>query len=545
MDELEEMSKEDADAVLNENVFRMDYPNLALLPSILCVGEARYRTVLVPPMTTLRASTLSLLQNFRRAGGNVVFAGDPPAFVDCEPSDAPRALSGKAVAVPLERVALAAACRSSAANRIELIDPVTGDPIDHVFCQLRRDGDRRILVAMNVDPKHGVNRAVIRVVGQGAVAERDCRHGNRYAVAADATGDWLEWETSFAPSGERAYVIGPGVAEGLSPRPTLHDVSRFVCPGPYAFTLDEPNVCILDRARFRIGDGDWQDAREILKVDQAIRRAFDLPIRGGEMIQPWYRDKHAPTHRIVGPIALSFAFGVEELPSGDIWIALEQPESFRVTLNGVDLPTNPEPADWWVDAAFRKLPVLADALRIGANELLLEADFYEDLNLEALYLLGDFGVRVFDGAAALTTLPPTLAPTDIVAQGLPFYGGAITYHLPVPVRPNPGERAALILPSFEAACAKVVGERATGKLIAFPPHQADITAALASGAPTLDLEVILTRRNTFGPLHQVPLRAGAYGPGNFITEGAGWSDEYQLYPAGLLEAPEIVIQRVS
>jgi hypothetical protein len=78
-----------------------------------------------------------------------------------------------------------------------------------------------------------------------------------------------------------------------------------------------------------------------------------------------------------------------------------------------------------------------------------------------------------------------------------------------------------------------------GKLISFPPHSAEITEHLP-GNNKLHLEIILTRRNTFGPLHQLPLKAGAYGPGNFITGGANWSDNYMLYPAGLLQAPEII-----
>jgi hypothetical protein len=485
-----------------------------------------------------------LLREFAAAGGKIVFTGEPPAYMDAVLSDAPVELSRETLAIPFQRTAIVEACRPSLANRVEIVDPVTGKSIEHIFCQMRRDGDQRILVTLNVDPAQGVERALIRVGGTGEVSEWDCRHGDRYAVAVTTTDDGIAWETTFAPSGERAYIIGEGVAAGLPSRPTLHDAHRAVCSGPYAYTLDEPNVCVLDRARFRIGDGDWQDAQEILKVDQAIRRAFDLPIRWGEMVQPWYRDKHAPTHRVVGPVALSFTFAIDDLPTGPVALALEQPEAFCVTLNGVALPTTPAPTDWWVDTAFRKLSVPLEALRIGANELTLEADFYEDLNLEALYLLGTFGVRVFDGAATLTTLPPTLAPSDLTAQGLPFYGGAITYHLPIPTRqPTTGERAALLLPSFEAACAKVVSGPTPGKLIAFPPHQADVTAALASGAATLDLEVILTRRNTFGPLHQLPLRAGSYGPGNFITEGSGWTDDYQLYPAGLLQAPEVVIQR--
>ena len=62
---------------------------------------------------------------------------------------------------------------------------------------------------------------------------------------------------------------------------------------------------------------------------------------------------------------------------------------------------------------------------------------------------------------------------------------------------------------------------------------------LAEAAEALEVEVILTRRNTFGPLHQCPKEAPSYGPGNFMTTGEGWSDAYMLYPQGLLEKPEV------
>jgi hypothetical protein len=404
---------------------------------------------------------------------------------------------------------------------------------------LRGDGDRRYLVALNVDPARGVEKALIRVHEAGAVAEWDCRHGDKYAVATTALpGGGLEFTTEFAPSGERVYVLGDTTGEDLPVRFTGKDTRRVVCAGPYEFTLAEPNVGVLDRARFRIGDGPWQDAREILKVDQAVRRAFDLPIRAGDMVQPWYRDKHFPTHQPRGSVTLVFPFEIEALPTGPAYLALEQPEAFRVTVNGVPLSTSPTPTEWWVDTAFRKVPIPSGALRAGANEVLLEMNFHEDINLEALYLLGGFGVRAEGSGIVVTNLPATLAPSDLTAQGLPFYGGALIYRLPVPASAVAGERATLILPAFEAACARVVSDDGEGKLIAFPPHQAEITADLAAGGE-IALEVILTRRNTFGPLHQIPLRAGAYGPGNFTTEGASFSDDYMLYPAGLLQAPEI------
>jgi hypothetical protein len=83
-------------------------------------------------------------------------------------------------------------------------------------------------------------------------------------------------------------------------------------------------------------------------------------------------------------------------------------------------------------------------------------------------------------------------------------------------------------PKFTAACVKINGD----KIIAWQPYEADVPG----GAEVLSIETVLTRRNTFGPLHQIPLVCGGYGPGNFTTDGEDFSADYMLYPAGLLES---------
>jgi len=53
----------------------------------LQVGKMKYRAVLVPPLLTIRQSTLDRLTEFVQAGGKVIFAGTPPEYVDAENSD--------------------------------------------------------------------------------------------------------------------------------------------------------------------------------------------------------------------------------------------------------------------------------------------------------------------------------------------------------------------------------------------------------------------------------------------------------------------------
>ena len=91
----------------------------------------------------------------------------------------------------------------------------------------------------------------------------------------------------------------------------------------------------------------------------------------------------------------------------------------------------------------------------------------------------------------------------------------------------------------EGALIKVFADDKLVGCAPWHPYEVDITESIKSDAGKIELEVVLTRRNTFGPLHQIPLKAHAYGPGNFTTAGENFSENYMLYPAGLLASPEM------
>ena len=65
----------------------------------LRVGQAVYRTVVIGHMTTMRPSTLSILQEFAEAGGRMIFVGEPPVHVDAVRSDEPCVLAASTVHV--------------------------------------------------------------------------------------------------------------------------------------------------------------------------------------------------------------------------------------------------------------------------------------------------------------------------------------------------------------------------------------------------------------------------------------------------------------
>ena len=505
----------------------------------LSLGRASYRVVVVPKMTTMRASTLQLLDAFRQAGGRVVFLGEPPSHLDALTSTAPAELAAKCSPTAWSREALITAVEPSLQMPVQILDATTGQPLDQIFAQLRRDGDRRILVAMNVSKNQSFPAARVRVKATGAVSEWLCFTGQRFPIATTETNGWTEFSADFPPVGEHAWVFTPAPLPGLSPVPVLREVSRTPCAGPFGYTLNEPNVCVLDLARFQVGDGPEQPETEVLKVDRAVRRQFGLPLRSGNMVQPWFSKKFAAQPTVIGSLKMTFAFTVETLPAGLVQLGLEEPTNFRVALNGRELSL--QNGNWWVDPAIRTYSLPPDALQAGTNELTLTAGFRPDMNLEALYLLGNFGVRLDGTHKTLTKLPAQLAVGDVVPQGLPFYTGTITYHLPAPGRMARGQRCFLQVPKFAAACLRAKSGEDAEAVIAWQPYEADLTRAGLDDGP-VRLDAVLTRRNTFGPLHLMPKRADAYGPDHFVTEGQAWSQTYQLYPSGLLEVPVFCVR---
>jgi hypothetical protein len=513
---------------------------------VLRFGRAEYRVVIVGRMTTIRSSTLRLLEQFAQLGGSVIFVGDPPRFVDAMSVRAASYISVGMKQVSWNQQALLGACRGGSDIHLEALRS-DGSLANGVLSQVRRDEQGNlVLVVLNTDRENGIANARLRLAGaaiESEVAEWDCATGERFAVAGIFARDGtIHWSLDLTPGGSRAFLIGRKIAAGLVERPVYSARRRQPLNDPIPFTLTEPNVCVLDIASFQINDQPPQPPAEILKVDRAIRTAFGLQWRSGEMVQPWLRRRTQPHSPTKGRVRLCFRFDIDQMPRQAMELAMEQPHYFRVAINGIHLNTAAKSATgFWVDGAILRFAIPREILRLGENEVELQAEFHEGINLEALYLLGEFGVRTRGSGVGLIAIPSTLQSTDLTTQGLPFYGGAIRYHLHVPRNcrhADPRQRLLLELPGLDAACAKVVADGRPPAMLAWHPYRADVTDLVVNDE--LTVEVILTRRNTFGPLHQSPLLTPHYGPSNFTTEGSRWSDDFMLLPCGLLAAPILI-----
>ncbi|MBQ3507071.1 MAG: hypothetical protein IJA91_00860, partial [Clostridia bacterium] len=506
---------------------------------VLRVGTASYKTVIVSNMLTIRPTTLALLKEFMDKGGKVIFCGDVPTYVNAVKSDEPAKLSEQGIVIPYDEEALVSAVRENACEFVSITNG-EGECEKAVFAQVRKDfgGDGYAIVVLNTDrgqPREDLTLSLKAPAGY-AVEEWDLETGDRYdasALAGEVGGTYyISMELDAA--GTRCFVLTKTPDE-LPAVTEYETVAAETLTGEFPYACDEPNVCVLDWCKWRWKDGEWHDEAEALWADRQVRSDVGIEWRGGGMLQPWYA-KLNDTKKY-GELQLSYEFYIDEMPDFDIILAGERPELNCYKINGVELH-NDDINDFWVDDCFKKMKIPADALKLGRNEVTIDVTFMRTTNIEALYLVGIFGVKVDGKKRTLVATPGLMGCDNYAAYDMPFFTGNLTYALTKEDYENilgdaakDADRIVLTPKEFTGGCVKV---RAAGKttVLGWDPYEADVTEAYRNGLP-ISVTVEGVRTNVFGPLHEVSKPAGACGPGNFVTGGDQWTDDYSLLRSGL------------
>ena len=321
------------------------------------------------------------------------------------------------------------------------------------------------------------------------------------------------------------YKLEDGKKENIKNEKEINE-ETFDTPYYVDYTLSEENVLLLDMAEYKLEDDEeFSKKEEILRLDNILRERLGLRERGGAVVQPWVYGEKAP----ITKVTLKYTFESEIDYSGAV-LALEDAEKAEIIFNGN--PVKNEVTGNFVDISILKVK-LPDIVK-GTNVLLVTLPFGETENLESMYLLGNFGVRVMGRVASIIALPEKLYFGDIVNQGLPFFGGNITYKIPVTVKNNQLTvcasfyRGALVTASLD--------NKEFGKII-YPPYKAKVDTE--NGEHILSLKLYTNRFNSFGSVHLLDKMERWQGPDAWRSEGNRWSYEYIFKRTGILKTPVI------
>jgi hypothetical protein len=491
------------------------------------VGQCRYSVIVLPPFTeNIESKTVDLLEQFVKAGGNVICCGEPASLVDARASERVKE-AGKNpgwMKLPEQSAMTAIRARQWAAGlRILPTQNAEGQLFHHR--RVLEDGELVFLANTRIDkPAMGT----VTSSKAGGFEKWNLDTGKVEPMPARRVDKKLEANFELPPCGSLLLFL-PKEARDVADVPPER-TSKIAAETPLAVERLDPNVLVLDYVDVTCGT-------ESRKGTPAIAAAHWLFARHGLERNPWDRavqfkdELIRKTFPADSGFEASYRFTIEGKLPESLFAVIERADLYTITCNGKPVKANGE---WWLDKSFGKIDIRS-AAQVGENVLSLKASpftmFHE---LEATYIIGDFSLRPAErGFAIVPEQELKLGPWN--DQGCRLYGHRVSYKQKFNVAEKNG-RYRVELPSWQGSMAKVIVNGKDGGYIGWQPWQCDVTDQIVAGANEVDVIVFGTLRNTLGPSHDPAL--GTAWPGmwdNQPKEGPPAGKNYTSVGYGLFE----------
>ena len=521
--------------VLIRNLLDFDFISEALLPELydengedLTIGKMRYRTVVVPPLSTMRSTTLNALKKFRKKGGEVIFLEHAPKYVDAQRSDEAVIFASQCRTIPFSENDITEALSH---RKMIFITSKNGAPSRNLIYGMRTDGEKKHLFLSHFD-KVDYNTAQteeyrIALKGTWTICEYDTEKGEkrRLSVTYENGTTSFPWITA---------ACGSLLLELTAKKDEEKDGFRYHLPTHNAsfypvhsakYSLEEPNVLLLDTAEYSLNGDAFHPAEYYIHIQEELRRTLKIETHG----QPWRYPRNEVPKDVV---TLRFHI-CSEIEYEGAHLAMEYPKYTSLVWNGENVSVCPDGI--YVDDAIVTVPI--PKIKKGENELLVHLRYGDVNSIEAYYLLGNFGVTVHGTEAVITPLPEKLYFESLTHQALAFYSANVHYHIPF----SGGGKSALSIAKYRGATIKVLVDGEEKGYIDVPPYRLSL-GELTDGEHTLELILYGNRANTFSPLHSASEKLEW-----FFTGSRAWNPpecfripEYQLSRFGILSAPRIL-----
>lgn len=512
----------------------------------LTVGEMEYSIVILPNMTTIRSTTLDILERFHENAGKIVFMERIPEYVDAVRSDRACKLAEKSIFIKKDRSQL-----------YQILEPwrdisifkEDGIHSDNLFYQLRQDSTCKWLFISHVKQKNiytsSPENYLIKTVGCYNLKKCDTQTGevsnvksfsdgkNTYIFCGLYAQDSILYQlTECGGNSDDIHLLEEkkNIWEYKSEFEQKEYETVFWMDETENWKRSEPNVLMLDYAKYQLDDSDICQKEEILRIDNLLRRQLGYVVKEERMYQPYHMEKRE-THK------LNLYYHINSEIETSAFLAIEDSDTVRIWMNGKEMER--KKAGYYVDSAIETISGL-DIL-CGKNELIVQYEYHQKMNLENLYILGDFDVELRGNKAVIVEKQDDLTIGDITRQGMPFYTGNLEYFFSFEVKADDVEYYVHI-PHFKAPLLgiSVDGEK-KGK-IAYAPHRLSI-GKLKKGFHELAVCVYGNRYNGFGTLHNANDDYQWYGPNSFRTTGDDWTDDYKIKSVGIMSKIEIQVEQ--
>ncbi len=504
----------------------------------LKMQEMKYSTVIVPGCINLRESTLKILEKYVKNGGELIFTGDCPKMIGGSITNDVKPLYDVSKHVAFDKASILSELLPY--RFVDMRNAIDNNSCNELLYSLREDNDCKWLFIAHgktvynnnpqSDNKNAPKAKKVRFVlsGEFDVTLYDTITGEIYPVNADVSdGKTIIKKTVNACDSLLYKLTDYTVKPVQKEERTEESGDIFSFRKCVYFQREEDNVYVVDMVSYKIDDNEKiYPEEEVLRIDDIVRKKCGIET---SLVQPWVLNPQTPEHFV------TYIFNVNsEIELNDVYLCAEELINLKVNGRNVELKEN----GWFVDKSIKRYNL--PALKKGENTFEVLVPVTNRITLENMYITGDFDVKVRGCEKTIVQKTADIAFSDITSQGMPFYGGNITYKTEVDLPQC--RKLNIRVPHYEGALVRVTLDGQESRIIVFAPYTASFEN-LKSGKHTVEFKLYGNRVNTFGNLH-LPLDKYEWlGPASWKTTGDEWSYEYCLKKVGILKSPELEIIR--
>ena len=527
--------------------------------TIFKVGNMSYSTIILPPVISLRESTVKLLEKFVRNGGAVLGSKPYPQYIEGEKDTSGRLKNLFAEVIPIENL-------SVVAKRDVSITDSNGKEIPEVYYHHRSLDKSDIYFLANTSQEKEFS-AEVKIKGEGYLELWDTLTGEIIPLSDKQSDGYLSANLYFYKVGSYIIARHNGKSKSAAKLPASIVPPKSLKPaleltGNWNIKRNDPNSLTLDFCKYKLDNpadkigtpGKWSPKEEyVLRIQKILEK-----------------------QKKKQKFSLLFSFKTDfPKRQKSMFLVLERPETYKIKVNGQDVQYTDK--GYWIDISFRKIDITKFVNLKGNNTIELSGNFVlpvkprtliylkNGVEVESVYITGDFKVQgkiikiphnpplikgeikgglgikkgITEGFAGskfvLCNEDNKTNPANLVTSGYPFYAGSFTLSREFNSSPLKGEgreRVFLEFGNFNSITANVTLNNRNAGLAHIPPYRVEITGLIRKGPNTLKIEMANSLRNLLGPHHFAEIEPEANGPGTFLDE-KNWFYNYHLVPFGL------------
>lgn len=521
----------------------------------LKIGKCQYGTVILPSLLSIDEFTLDLLEGFAKNGGKLISIGDYPALCNGRPSSRLENLKEKTDIFQTLEMFL-----DQTTNR-EVSITVKDEQVQDIRLTQRKLDEGKLLYMINLNKEESYETKV-SLKGKYGASLLSLEGMDTKGYPVNIEGDETSINIKFAPMQSYALILKEEIVKEVEKEEEIERIK--VHTGNWHVKEMDYNTFTLDKCKYRVDKGEWQEELAVIHIMKKLL----------EMKRPC-------------DIELNFSFNIKtDLDKiGELYLIAEEAGDYDITVNGTKVTYTGN--QWWKDSAFKKLDI-RNYIVPGENNIYMTRRFYQsphvyhvlfdegvyetelnqltyDVELESIYLLGDFGILSDSdyeelprhgirtkGPFAMVEKPSILQSGDFTTQGLCFFSGKLSLSREIHVDKKENTRIILDFGRVRTPLFKLyINDQLVSKFM-WGPFEADITSYVQEGSNEIRVMAYSSNRNLLGPHHHINGEIYNVGPASFSgdwswcerpTEGVPtdaeditksyWNDDYCFVTFGL------------